>query len=112
MLIAGNAYTFEVQIKSPMGWVKVDAAIHILSEAAFTGQAKLLGFTTELTDCVLDGSHVRFAASPKLPFGVLRVEIDADIAEDGAVSGIANAPRHKPMEIKGQLTGSAAAQGI
>ena len=112
MLIAGNDYTFEVQIKSPMGWVKVDATIHILSEAAFTGQAKLLGFSTELTDCVLEGSHVRFAASPKLPFGVLRVEIEADISEDGAVSGVANAPRHKPMEIKGQLTGSAAAQSI
>ena len=59
MFIAGNDYTFEVQIKSPMGWVKVDASIHILSEAAFTGQAKLLGFTVELTDCVLDGAHVR-----------------------------------------------------
>ena len=109
MFIAGNDYTFEVQIKSPMGWVKVDASIHILSEAAFTGQAKLLGFTVELTDCVLDGAHVRFTASPKLPFGVLRVEIEADIHEDGTVSGIANAPRHRPMEIKGQMTGSTAA---
>lgn len=112
MLIAGNDYTFEVQIKSPMGWVKVDASIHILSETAFTGQAKLLGFTVALTDCVLDGSHVRFAASPKLPFGALRVEIEADVHEDDAVSGIANAPQHKPMEIRGHLTGSAAAQII
>ena len=109
MFEADNDYTFEVQIKSPMGWVKVDAALHILSEAAFTGQAKLLGFTVDLTDCVLDGSHVRFAASPKLPFGVLRVEIEADIHEDGTVSGIANAPRHKPMEIKGQLVSNSTA---
>ncbi len=112
MFHTGNDYSFDVQIKSPMGWVKVDATIHILSEAAFTGQAKLLGFTVELTDCVLDGSHVRFAASPKLPFGVLRVEIEADVHEDSTVSGLANAPRHKPMKIKGQLTGSAAAQSI
>lgn len=34
MLIAGNDYTFEVQIKSPMGWVKVNASFHILSETA------------------------------------------------------------------------------
>ena len=112
MFIAGNDYTFDVQIKSPMGWVKVDATIHILSEAAITGLAKLLGFTTELTVCVLDGSLVRFAASPRLPFGVLRVEIEADIAGDDSVSGIANAPRHKPMEIKGQLTGCSAARSV
>ena len=109
MLIAGNDYTFEVQIKSPMGWVKVNASFHILSETAFTGQAKLLGFTVELADCVLNGAHVRCAASPKLPFGVLRVEIEADIHEDGSVSGIANAPRHKPMEIKGQLVSNSTA---
>ena len=109
MFETDNDYTFEVQIKSPMGWVKVDASIHILSEVAFTGQAKLLGFTVELTDCVLDGAHVRFAASPKLPFGVLRVEIEADIHEDVTVSGIANAPRHKPMEIKGQLVSNSVA---
>ena len=103
MLIAGNTYQFDVQIKSPMGWVKVEAAIKVESETAFSGQAKLLGFTVELTDCVLAGDHVRFAASPKLPFGVLRVEIEADINADGSVTGIANAPRHKPMEIKGQM---------
>ncbi|MFR7745161.1 MAG: hypothetical protein ACLU3I_19410 [Acutalibacteraceae bacterium] len=41
--------------------------------------------------------------------GVLRVEIEADIHEDGSVSGIANAPRHKPMEIKGQLVSNSTA---
>ena len=102
MLVAGNDYQFEVQIKSPMGWVKIDAAIRVESETTFSGQAKLLGFTVKLTDCVLDGDHVHFTASPKLPFGVLRVEIEADVREDGSVTGIANAPRHKPMEIKGQ----------
>ena len=103
MLIAGNSYPFDVQIKSPMGWVKVEASIKVESETAFSGQAKLLGFTVALTDCVMAGDRVRFAASPKLPFGVLRVEIEADIHADGTVTGIANAPRHKPMEIKGQM---------
>ncbi len=103
MMIPGNDYPFEVQIKSPMGWIKVQGSLAMESETEFSGQAKLLGFTVPLTDCTRSGSHFSFAASPKLPFGVLRVEIQAEISEDGAVVGTANAPRHKPMEIKGQL---------
>ena len=49
MLIAGNDYTFEVQIKSPMGWVKVNASFHILSETAFTGQAASCPSTPRIT---------------------------------------------------------------
>lgn len=95
---------FEVQIKSPMGWIKVQGSLTFQSETVFSGYAKLMGFTVELTDCVKSGSHFSFAASPKLPFGVLRVEIAADVAENGEISGVANAPRHKPMPIKGQFT--------
>lgn len=103
MITTGNEYEIEVELKSPMGWIKVQAFLNILSETAFAGTAKLMGFTVELTDCEKNGSQFRFAASPKLPFGVLRVEIEAEIAEDGTVTGVANAPRHKPMEIKGQV---------
>lgn len=103
MIIPGNDYEIEVELKSPMGWIKVQALLKITSETEFSGNAKLMGFTVELTDCVRSGSHFNFVASPKLPFGVLRVEIEADIAEDGTVTGVANAPRHKPMEIKGQV---------
>ena len=103
MLETGKNYNADVQIKSPMGWIRVEAQVDVQSEAAFQGTAKLLGFTVPLTDCARTGDHVAFAASPKLPFGVLRVEIEADIAEDGSVTGIANAPRHRPMEIKGTL---------
>ena len=49
----GNNYGFNVQIKSPMGWVKIIA---------------------QLT-----------------------------IDDTGAVTGVADAPRHRPMEIKGEL---------
>ncbi len=103
MILTGHTYPADVQIKSPMGWIKIEAQLHIESETAFSGEAKLLGFTVPLTDCVRDGALFRFAASPKLPFGVLRVEIEATVAEDGAVAGVANAPRHRPMEITGQL---------
>ena len=103
MLNTGNAYDFEVEIKSPMGWVKVLASVAVTSETGFSGSARLLGFTVELTDCVRQGDHVRFAASPKLPFGVLRVELEADVAADGSVTGIANAPRHRPMELRGRM---------
>ncbi len=103
MLIPGNDYPFEVQIKSPMGWIKVQGDLNLQSETEFSGQAKLLGFTVPLTDCEKAGAHFQFVASPKLPFGVLRVEIGADVAEDGTITGIANAPRHKPMAIKGRL---------
>ena len=108
MMTPGSSYQADVEIKSPMGWIKVEAQLSILSETAFSGQAKLLGFMVELTDCALDGNHLRFAASPKLPFGVLRVEIEADVAPGGAVTGVANAPRHKPMEIRGQLSPASA----
>ena len=107
MMITGNTYLIEAQIKSPMGWVKVQVSLTLLSDTAFSGRAKLMGFTVDLTECEKSGSHFHFTA--KLPFGVLRVEINADVAEDGTVTGIANAPRHRPMEIKGQL-GAVAAQ--
>ena len=109
MMITGNTYLIEAQIKSPMGWVKVQVSLTLLSDTAFSGRAKLMGFTVDLTECEKSGSHFHITASPKLPFGVLRVEINADVAEDGTVTGIANAPRHRPMEIKGQL-GVVAAQ--
>lgn len=110
MMIPGNTYPIEAQIKSPMGWIKVMVSLTLLSDTAFSGQAKLMGFTVDLTECEKSGSHFHFTASPKLPFGVLRVEIDADVAADGAVTGIANAPRHRPMEIKGQVELAAAVQ--
>lgn len=110
MMTPGSSYQADVEIKSPMGWIKVEALLLISSETAFSGQAKLLGFSVELTDCAREGDHLRFAASPKLPFGVLRVEIEADVAPDGAVTGVANAPRHKPMEIRGKLSPAESAQ--
>lgn len=103
MMTPGNTYAIEAQIKSPMGWIKVQVSLTLLSDTSFSGHAKLLGSTVELTDCEKNGSHFHFTASPKLPFGVLRVEADTDMAEDGSLTGVARAPRHKPMEIKGQL---------
>ena len=103
MILIGHTYPADVQIKSPMGWIKIEAQLHIESETVFSGEAKLLGFTVPLTDCVRESNCFRFAASPRLPFGVVRVEIEASVAEDGAVTGVANAPRHRPMEINGQL---------
>lgn len=104
MLTTGKTYDFEGEILSPMGWVKILANVAVTGDTSFTGTARLLGFTVELTDCVRDGDHVRFAASPKLPFGVLRVELEADVAQDGAVTGVANTPRHRPMTLRGRMT--------
>ena len=50
-MITGNTYLADVQIKSPMGWVKVEATLTLTSEIDFSGSAKLLGFTVTLTDC-------------------------------------------------------------
>lgn len=63
-MITGNTYLADVQIKSPMGWVKVEATLTLTSETDFSGSAKLLGFTVALTDCSRSGSHFRFAAAP------------------------------------------------
>lgn len=92
---------YTIQLKSPMGWIKINAALETADDC-FTGEAKLLGMTVPLTDCVKSGSNYSFKASPRLPFGVLEVSVNADINEDGSVTGIATAPHHKPMEIKGQ----------
>lgn len=92
---------YEIQIHSPMGWIKALADLNVSGES-LSGSAKLLGQTVELTSCTHEGGHYHFVAAPKLPFGVLEVSIDAEITADGAVSGVANAPHHRPMEIKGQ----------
>ena len=91
---------YELQIHSPMGWIKAYADLTI-NGSELSGSAKLLGQTVELTNCTCEGSHYHFTAAPQLPFGVLEVTIDADIAADGTVTGTANAPHHRPMEIKG-----------
>ena len=93
---------FEIQIHSPMGWIKAIADLNTNGEE-LSGSAKLLGKTVSLTSCTREENHYHFTASPQLPFGVLDVTIDADIAPDGTVTGIANAPHHRPMEIKGSL---------
>lgn len=62
-MITGNTYLADVQIKSPMGWVKVGATLTLTSEIDFSGSAKLLGFTVALTDCSRSGSHFRFAVA-------------------------------------------------
>ena len=93
---------YDIQLKSPMGWIKVKADLVLDSEMEFHGEVKLLGLTVPMMDCSKAGDTYQFKASPKLPFGVLEVNISADVHADGSVTGVANAPRHKPMEIKGQ----------
>lgn len=106
VFVPGNEYRFDVQIKSPMGWIKIDARLVLDGETTFSGSAKLMGMTVALTDCVRTDTHFSFAAAPQLPFGVVRVQIEADVnAETGDVTGIATAPRHKPMEITGRFAG-------
>ena len=92
---------YDIQLKSPMGWIKIYAELTVTSETAFRGEAKLLGQTVPLTDCVKNGRSYTFKAAPKLPFGVLEVDISADVHDDGSVTGVATAPRHRPMEIRG-----------
>ncbi len=97
-----NHEQYDIQLKSPMGWIKVKADLVVDSETEFHGEVKLLGLTVPMVDCVKNAFTYQFKASPKLPFGVLEVTITAEVHADGSVTGIANAPRHKPMEIKGQ----------
>ena len=94
---------YDIQIHSPMGWIKAIATL-TTEGGALSGEAKLLGQTVALSDCAQEGEHYHFTAAPKLPFGVLAVTIDADIAADGTVTGVANAPHHRPMELKGERT--------
>lgn len=55
------------------------------------------------------GNHMKFQNKIDFQAHYLpRAYIAADVSDDGTVTGIANAPRHKPMEIKGQLMRTAA----
>lgn len=101
-MMEANLEQYDIQLKSPMGWIKVKADLVVDSETEFHGEVKLLGLTVPMVDCVKNAFTYQFKASPKLPFGVLEVTITAEVHADGSVTGIANAPRHKPMEIKGQ----------
>ncbi len=100
-----NHEQYDLELKSPMGWIKVKGDLFMDTETEFHGEATLMGLTVPLTDCSRNGSVYQFKASPRLPFGVLEVTILAVIHEDGTVTGTANAPHHRPMEIKGQRVG-------
>ncbi len=97
-----NSTLYDIQIKSPMGWIKVKADLTEDSDTAFHDEVRLMGITVPMTDCEKCGQRYRFKASPRLPFGVLEVAIEAEVHADGSVTGTANAPRHKPMDIRGQ----------
>lgn len=96
---------YDIQLNSPMGWIKIIAAVTEMLETEFEGSVKLLGLTVPMANCRKDGAVYSFSASPKLPFGVLDVQITAKVGEDGSVTGAATAPRHRPMEVMGPRRG-------
>lgn len=100
--------TYEIKLKSPMGWIKVIAELEVDADNTVHGEAKLMGITAPIQNGVKDGMNYRISVSPKLPFGVLDVAIEVTVQPDGSVTGVANAARHKPMEIVGQRIANAA----
>lgn len=96
-----KAKKFEATIKSPMGPILVYVELEVYSETEFSGTAKLMGSTIPCENGKVNGSSYQFGVQVKLPFGVLPVEIDANLADDGTLTGFANAPKHKPMKIEG-----------
>jgi hypothetical protein len=100
----GDVYKIDMEIKSPMGWVKLKGGLTIDEGTDFHGCVKLMGIEAEMKNCVRNGSDFKAQASPKLPFGILEVSIEVAVAEDGTVSGTAYAPRHKPMELRGNIS--------
>ncbi len=97
-----NDLNAEVQIKSPMGWIKV--LVDVLMEEDnqhFHGTARLMGFESAYTNGETNGHDYTFDISVKLPFGKLDVHIEAVVEQDGTITGSAIVPRRKPMEIKG-----------
>lgn len=97
-----NNMNIEVQIKSPMGWIKVLTEL-ILEEDQqhFHGTAHLMGSDSDYTNGTINGNHYTFDISVKLPFGKLDAHIEAIVEPDGTITGSAIVPRRKPMTIKG-----------
>uniref|UniRef100_UPI0006D27AC7 hypothetical protein n=1 Tax=Clostridium sp. NkU-1 TaxID=1095009 RepID=UPI0006D27AC7 len=84
-----------------MGPIKVHVELEMDSETEFIGTAKLMGLTIPYKNGKINGDNYQFAITVKLPFGELPVEVDANLAADGTITGFAHAPNHKPMEIEG-----------
>ncbi len=103
MIEAGKKYKVNAQIKSPIGWAKVDVNVACQEDMSLVGDLRIMGIKAEITEGKAEGNTVTFRAHPKLPFGVLDVTGTVEIAEDGSVKGSADAPHHKPMEIKGEV---------
>lgn len=94
--------TYEIKLKSPMGWIKADADLTMESDTTFGGEVRLMGTSAPICNGVKNGTDYSFSVAVKLPFGMLNVAIDVTVQPDGSVTGVANADRHKPMEIVGQ----------
>lgn len=92
---------FEAKIKSPVGPIKAHVELTMYSEIEFSGTAKLMGFTIPYENGKVNGNNYQFGIQVKLPFGALPVEVDANLAADGTVTGLVHAPNHKPMKIEG-----------
>lgn len=100
---AGKNYKVDAKIKSPIGWAKVDVNVNCQDDMRLRGDLRIMGIKAEIKEGIAEGNKATFSAHPKLPFGVLDVTGTVEIAEDGSVKGTADAPHHKPMEIKGNV---------
>lgn len=103
ILEAEKNYKVDAQIKAPIGWVKVDVSATCQDDMSLTGDLRIMGIKAKITEGKATRNTVTFSAHPKLPFGILDVTGTIEIAEDGSVRGTADAPHHKPMEIKGSV---------
>jgi len=97
---SGNDYTCELQVKAPViGKVKIKAVITVDSDTTFYGTGELLGKTVRFHDGAIRGNDFVFSVMIKN----VRIDIIAQLLDDGSIQGKATAAKHKPMTVTGHL---------
>jgi hypothetical protein len=97
---AGKDYTCELQVKAPVvGKVKIRAVISVDSDTTFYGKGELLGKTVRFHDGAIRGDNFVFSVVIKS----IRIDIVAQLRDDGSIEGTAVAAKHKPMHVTGHL---------
>ncbi len=97
----GTTKEYDVKIKSFMGEVKAYVHMETINETSFRGHVKLMGISSEFSEGISDGNNHKFIINLPLPFGKTTISIDADVDENGIVTGVAVMSKRKPMELTG-----------
>lgn len=93
---------YSVRLASPVGTITIPVLVAYDDATTFHGKAKVMGIVAPFRDGERNGRRHTFDLRVRLPFGPLNVHLDADIDDQGRVTGRATAPNRRPMPLAGR----------